>query len=186
MRKKSKLEPNIIITYSTNNIDNIPIVITDSKCNILHMEDVSKQGPDYLVRIRFIKRLMKLQEQFNVDTIVMEKNKLFIDKIDKYPDPLVLKDVLLGYGLQISVENTFYDTMLLIAYPEYEWKKFVLNNRVKYAIDLYKSHILYRSNITKEQLEIINLGRYYESVCLSESILFGELLDNKYQINKGE
>jgi hypothetical protein len=68
--------------------------------------------------------------------------------------------------------------------PRWEWKKEVLNRKVDYAIDLYKSHILLRQDIDADRLKIIDDNNYYEALCLSESMLHSKFLHKNYQINK--
>lgn len=183
---KNTIYPQRVITIDLDNLFDIPILVTDNSASILHATSVSKSTRHYITRHQIITILKELVDKYEVDTILFEQNKLFIDKIDKYPDPYVMKNILLGFGVKTSIEDNFYDKLTILELPEYEWKNCVLNRKVKYAIDLYKSHIKYRTNIPIKYLTAIDENNYYKAVCLSESVLFDKLMDKKYQINKGE
>lgn len=183
---KNSIKPSVILTIDMNNILNIPIIVRTATGNILSMSNITKLQKHHLVRQRLIEQINNCKEQYNIDTILLDQNKLFIDKIDRYPDPYVLRNVLLGYGIQISIEDNFYDSIkYILALPDYEWKSKILNTNAKYSIDLYKSHILEQS-IYSDYIDIIDSNNYYRALCLSESTLFDVLMIRKYQINKGD
>ena len=187
MPKSNKLHPNILLTIDLHNYLNIPFIITDNTGTILHMDNISKIGSNYSIRKNVINEIQILLNQFNIDTIILEQSKLFLDKIDRYPDPYVLRDVLLQFGVQVSIEDAFWKTLTILSFAEYEWKQEVLGKfKAKYAIDLYKSHVLHRGNIPKKQLINIDNYNYYEAICLSECVLSDKLMNKKYQINKGD
>ena len=186
MARKKKLNPSVIITIDTSSILNIPIIVSTSTAEILYMTSVPKSTEYYYIRKNIISTIKTLKEQYNVDTILLEQNKLFIDKIDKYPDPYILKNVLLGFGIQTSIEDNFYESLTILSVPDYEWAGKVLNKKARYSIDLYKAHILNRTNIPIKFLVTIENNNYYKAICLSECVLFDSLMDRKYQINKGE
>lgn len=183
---KTKIEPNVIATIITHNILNVPIIITNFTGNILYTTHIDKIGyADYHIRKRVKSVLENLVETYGVDTILIEQNQLFIDKIDRYPDPYVLRDIKLGFGVQTTIEDTFWERVkYIMEIPRWEWKKEVLNRKVDYAIDLYKSHILLRQDIDAELLKEIDDNNYYEALCLSESMLYSKFLHKNYQINK--
>lgn len=183
---RNKIEPNVIATITVNNIMNIPIVITNFTGNILHITHIEKVGyADYHIRRRLKSVLNNLISIYGVDTILIEQNQLFIDKIDRYPDPYVLRNIKLGFGIQITLEDTYWESIkYIMEIPRWEWKKEVLNKKVDYAIDLYKSHILLRQDIDAERLKEIDDNNYYEALCLSESMLHSKFLKKEYQINK--
>lgn len=183
---KNTIEPNTILTIDIQQYLNIPLIVTDKYTNILHMCHIDKFKKNYFIRQDVIKLVEQLIIQFNIDTIILEQNKLFIDKIDRHPDPYVLRDIMLGFGIKTSIEDKFYTTIkYIIELPLDEWRNKILNSSVKYSIDLYKSHILERG-IGEDQLNIIDKNNYYKSLCLSESTLFDSLMNTKYQINKGD
>ena len=187
-RDKNKINAKIMLTIDTSNTYNIPIIITNHICEILYMTNISKPPyiTSYILRHNVLNQIDDLIQTYNVDTILFEKNKLFLDKIDKYPDTYVLRDVILGFGVQVAIEDKYYEKLTLISLPEYDWKNSILGNRARYAIDLYKSHILNRTDIPIKYLVNIENNNYYKAICLSESILFDNLMDKKYQINKGD
>lgn len=114
----------------------------------------------------------------------MEQNKLFIDKIDRHPDPYVMFNVCLGYGLKISIQDKYYTTIsYILEIPQKEWTSKVLNITNKFSIDFYKSHILLRQ-LTDKELQIIEQCNAYKALCLSESVNYTELMNKKYLINK--
>ena len=183
---KNKLKPQKILTIDTDNTYNISIIVTNSIGELLYMNKVLKTGEYYHIRQSVLNVIDNLIQKYEIDTILFEQNKLFIDKIDRYPDPIILKNILLGFGIQITIEDRYYKSLTILAIPEYEWKSKVLGRKVMYAIDLYKAHILHRTNIPIKYLINIENNNYYKAICLSESILFDALMDKKYQINKGD
>lgn len=183
---RNKIEPNVIATVLTSDYRNIPIIITNFTGNIIHTTHTEKLGyDDYHIRKNLKNLLSSLITMYNVDTILMEQNQLFIDKIDRYPDPYVLRNIKLGFGIKITIEDTFWESVkYIMEIPRWEWKKEVLNRKVDYAIDLYKSHILLRQDIGAERLKEIDDNNYYEALCLSESMLYSKFLYKNYQVNK--
>ena len=106
----------------------------------------------------------------------MEKNQLFIDKIDRYPDPLVYRNITLGFGIK----------KYIIELPQNDWRSTILNRTTKYSIDLYKSHILNTLDESEDRMKIIETYNFYKVLCLSESVKFDNLMNRKYQTNKGD
>ena len=151
---REKIEPNVILTLSTGNLMNIPIIITNFTGMVIATTHVDKIGyNNYHIRKRIKEVIDSNISKYSVDTILIEQNQLFIDKMDKYPDPLVLKNILLSFGIQTTIEDNFWDKVkYIMEIPKYEWKKDVLNKKVDYAIDLYKSHILLRKDIDADML----------------------------------
>lgn len=183
---REKIEPNVILTLSTGNLINIPIIITNFTGMVISATHIDKIGyNNYHIRKRIKEVIDSNISKYGVDTILIEQNQLFIDKMDKYPDPLVLKNILLSFGIQTTIEDNFWDKVrYIMEIPKYEWKKDVLNKKVDYAIDLYKSHILLRKDIDAEILKEVEDNNYYEALCLSESLLYSKYLKKQYQINK--
>ena len=96
----------------------------------------------------------------------------------------MLQNVLLDYSLKVIIEDKYWETIkYIIELPQKEWQETILNKYTKYAIDLYKSHILQR-NLDNNTLKIIDDNNYYRSLCLSESSLYDSLMKKKYQINR--
>lgn len=172
------------ITLDIHGYNNIPIIVRDKE-NILAYAQVEKLGrSNYSIRSEVIKLLKLLIVQYNIDTIIFEQNKLFIDKIDRHPDPIVYRNILCGFGIQIAIEDNFYNNVTYIfSLPNKDWQNTILNSSVKYSVDLYKAHIL-KQSLSKESLNLIDKNNYYKTLCLSESIWFPNLMNVKYQINK--
>lgn len=184
--RRQEIKPNIYITIDLHSYLNIPFIVRDRERHILAMRNIMKGAKPYNLRKSVIEMLDSLIQEFNVDTIIFEQNHLFIDKIDRYPDPNVLRDIQLGFGIKTSIDDKYHNTIkYILELPEHEWRNQVLNSSVKYSIDLYKSHIL-EQLLTQDTLTIIEEYNYYKALCLSESIWFDRLMDRKYQINKGD
>lgn len=184
--RKNKIEPNITITIDIHGYMNIPFIVKDKLGNILAMRNIVKGRPAYDIRRLVINLLDELIQEFNVDTIIFEQNQLFIDKIDRYPDPFVLRNIQLGFGIKTSIDDKYHNTIkYILELPEQEWRRYVLNSHVKYSIDLYKAHIL-EQELSEDLITSIDENNYYKALCLSESIWFDRLMDRKYQINKGD
>lgn len=187
MPKKNKIEANIILTITTHNYLNIPFIVTNTVGQILDIYNITKVGSYHNVRRRVVEMINIIRNSYEIDTIILEQGKLFLDKIDRYPDPYVLRDIMLEFGIQVAIEDAFWDKFVILAFPEYEWKYEVLGRyKPKYSIDLYKSHVLHRGDIPKKQLINIDENNYYEAVCLSESVLSDKLMAKKYQVNEGD
>lgn len=183
----NKIEPKILLVVDLHSFINIPLIVTDTDNNILKLTSVSATSSSYTLRKQVVAKIKELINEFGVDTIIMEQNRLFIDKIDKYPDPLVMRNITRGFGLQVAIEDNFYECVpYILSIPEYEWRVRVLNRKVTYSIDLYKSHIELAGKFDDAELEEIARNNYYKAICFSESVLFDDLIHRKYQINKGD
>lgn len=184
---KSRLEPNIILTIDIHSYLYITIVIKDKEDNILDLFYIQKNKTCYNIRRDITDIIKKAISEYEVDTIIMEKNQLFIDKIDRYPDPLVYRNITLGFGIKISIEDNFYDMVkYIIELPQNDWRSTILNRTTKYSIDLYKSHILNTLDESEDRMKIIETYNFYKVLCLSESVKFDNLMNRKYQTNKGD
>ena len=187
MGSKNTLEPKIILTIDIHSHINIPFIVTTATNKILTMTHCDKLKSNYKTRQNCIAKIEQLRQQYNIDTIILEQNKLFIDKIDRHPDPIVLRNILWGFGVKITIDDTYHKLVEnIIELPNWEWSNKVLNSTVKYSIDLYKAHVMSREDISKEYLDIIEQNNYYKAVCLSESVLWDTLMNKKYLINKGD
>lgn len=182
---KQQIEPNIILTIDTMSRYNIPFIITDVHNNIIYMDNVSKINcSQYNIRKQVINKIQELITQYNINTILLEQNKLFIDKIDRYPDPYVLNNVCLAYGIHISIQDNFYTTVkYIIELPNQNWQNIVLNSKVSYSIDLYKQHVKLK-NLDTNTLNVIESNNYYKAVCLSDSMLYDTLKLYKFVVNR--
>ena len=181
---KNKIKPSIILTLNIQNYYGIPMVVTTSTNDILAITKIMKGGTHYRIRQQVMEFVDLFLQKYNIDTILMEQNKLFIDKIDRHPDPFVLSNITLGYGIKISLQDKYYNRIhYILELPQKEWTDNVLNRTTKYSIDLYKSHIALR-DLTQDYMNIIEQNHCYKALCLSESVSFDELMNKKYWINK--
>lgn len=180
----NKIEPKISLTVDIHSHLNIPFIITDDLGNILAFTSVSKLGcSNFNIRYKCIEMMEILRTNYAFDTIIMEENQLFIDKIDRYPDPYVLRNIVLGFGIKTSIEDKYYYAVQnIIELPEKEWRNKVLNAAVKYSIDLYKAHVENRE-LSSDIMKVISENNFFKAVCLSESVLYPGLMNKKYKIN---
>lgn len=115
---------------------------------------------------------------------MIEENKLFIDKIDKYPDPYVLKNILLQYSIQITLEDNYLEQLkYFFVIPQKEWISTILNYYARYAIDFYKNHILEKIESYEEYKDLIESGNFYKILCFSECCSYSKFMNKKYLIN---
>ena len=181
---RNKIKPSIILTLDIQNYYGIPMVVTTSTNDILAITKIMKGGTHYRIRQQVMEFVDLFLQKYNIDTILMEQNKLFIDKIDRHPDPFVLSNITLGYGIKISLQDRYYNKIhYILELPQKEWTDKVLNRTTKYSIDLYKSHIALR-DLTQDYMNIIEQNHCYKALCLSESVSFDVLMNKKYWINK--
>ena len=181
---RNKIKPSIILTLDIQNYYGIPMVVTTSTNDILAITKIMKSGTHYKIRQQVMEFVDLFLQKYNIDTILIEQNKLFIDKIDRHPDPFVLSNITLGYGIKISLQDRYYNKIhYILELPQKEWTDKVLNRTTKYSIDLYKSHIALR-DLTQDYMNIIEQNHCYKALCLSESVSFDVLMNKKYWINK--
>lgn len=181
---KEKIEPNIILSIDVHSQRNIPMCVTNNNGEILSLTFIEKQGSYHTIRMKIIDMINILRQQFNIDTIIMEQNKLFIDKIDRHPDPIVYRNIVLGFSIEVTILDFYYKSVKnILSLPLKDWRNKVLNSTTKYSIDLYKSHIALR-DLTQDYMNIIEQNHCYKALCLSESVSFDELMNKKYWINK--
>lgn len=188
---KNKIEPSMIITVDLHNYQNIPIVVTNSIGNVLDISSVNRFLKSHIVRTKVIDIMNDYINKYSIDTILFEENKLFTDTISLYPDFYVMQNVKLNYGIQVAIEDNYWNKVnYIIELPKYEWEDQIFNNKGKCSFERYKKYIQYRNNIMNivptELIETVDINNYYRALCLSTSILSDKLMNRKYQINKGE
>lgn len=182
---RNKIKPSIILTLDIQNYYGIPMVVTTSTNDILAITKIMKSGTHYRIRQQVMEFVDLFLQKYNIDTILMEQNKLFIDKIDRHPDPIVCRNIVLGFSIEIAVLDFYYKSIKnILSLPLKDWRNKVLNSTTKYSIDLYKAHIEIREDISQELLDIIQKYNCYKVICLSESVSYNSLMDKKYKLNK--
>lgn len=183
--KNNKIEPTDIITIDIHGFLNINIIVRNNFNEILFMESIIPDKiSNYKTRQKILRCIDSILNDFEINTLIMEENTLFTKTITKYPDPLIYRNVIRGFGIQTSIEDRYYDKIkYILSLSPLEWRKTILNSNDLYSFDLYKSHIL-KQEFTSEQLQKFETNNYYKVLCLSESIGFDKLMDKKYQINK--
>lgn len=180
---KTTIEPSVVLTICTSDIFDIKLVLRNIKGDILELRSISKLPKLHIVRKNVISVINELLQLYDIDTIILEETKLFLDKIDKYPDPYILNNVCLNYGLKISIEDNYYNYVkYIMEYSKYEWRKYVLGHN-KYGVDLFKNHVLNTIPLTEAEIEEVGSGRYFEVLCMSDVVKYNTLLNKKYQIN---
>lgn len=180
----NKLEPTNVLTIYGRSVPNITLVVTDKYHNILDMSCISRYTKDYTVRNNVLNQCITLIKNYDINTILLEQNKLMIDTFSKYPDPYILSNIILNFGINITIQDAFYNTVkYILEIPHKDWTQQILNRNTRYSIDLFKSHVQNYS-LSEETLNKIDNNNYYECVCFSESVLYDCLMNKKYQINK--
>lgn len=176
--------PSVILTIDIHGFRNITFVVTNMDGTILALSSVSKLfATNYEIRKKCVETADILIRNYKVDTIIMEDNQLFIDKIDRFPDPYVMRNIVLGFGVKTAIEDKFLETVdYILEYPEHDWRTKVLSPAVKYSIDLYKSHVKIK-DISEDFMKIIDDGNYYKAVCLSECVNYKSLRKEKYLVD---
>lgn len=181
---KIKINPSIILSVDVSAINTIPIVVTTIDGQILKIQSVPKTTNNYLIRKSVITTIYSLLCTYNIDTIIMEQSKLFTDQIGIHPDPFILSNVILNFGINIAILDNYYDSVkYIMELPNYIWEKEVLNIHNKYSVDYYKSHIQLK-DLTQECINTIEQVNGYKALCLSESAKYTQLMNIKYCINR--
>ena len=180
-----KIEPNIILTVDYSSGFYISYIVKDKLNNILDLSFTTKDLILYNTRKNLINHIKELYDEFNIDMLILEENKLFTDTISKYPDPYILRNILLGYGIQTSIEDNFFEIIKYIIYlPEYEWTSTILNKKAKFTIDNYKFHVLNIIDLNTELLNDIEKYNHYKVICLSQCIEYQKFMNSRYWVNK--
>lgn len=191
MSKKLEIEPNIVLTIGIE-YDKVNLVVKDISDYIIKLVSVPivfgyNKVQEHKLKQNIAVSINEMLTAQAVDTILMEKCKLSIDKINMFPDPYVLRNILLQYSIQISLEDNFLDRVkYFFEVPQKEWMSTILNRNSTYSIDLFKRHILEEMEYEDELLKIIDTQNFYKTLCFSESIHFKNIANKKYLINKEE
>ena len=187
MSEKQKIQPKIILILYTKNIGIIHFIVKDIENNILHLDTIEyipyKLINTISLRRQVVDKSLEIINEYNVDTIILEKTKLFTDGIAKYPDPEVYKNVLLNFGIQISIEDKFINIIkYLFEIPYKDWTETVLNSKQKYILDQCKNHISILNELTDEQEQIVNQYNFYQALCFSDVIKHNNIISKKYLV----
>ena len=184
--KEKKIEPKISLTVYTHLIGCICYVVRDNENNILHLatQDYSILSTSlYNIRKITITKVNNIIQNYNPDTIVIEQTKLFTDGITRYPDPEVYKNIVLSYGLQVTLEDHFLELVEhFLAIPYWDWSQTILNSKFKYILDRCKDHILLDNKLTETQMETVKHFNLYQAICFSECVNHSKLMNKKYLI----
>lgn len=189
MAKKLIIEPKVILTLYVE-FNKINIVIKDISGFIIKLISVpiifgGNKLDEHKMKQNLAVSINQAIEEQNVDTILLESCKLSIDKINMFPDPYILRNILLQYSVQVTIEDNFIDKVeYFFEVPQKEWLGTIFNRNSIYSIDLFKHHILQMLNNEDELLKIIDAQNYYRVLCFSESINYTNLANRKYLINK--
>lgn len=183
---KNIIIPDVTLIVDTTAHLKIPILIIDNT-DILYIDCLAYIfcESQYDIRKQLITKLKELVQEYKVNTILLQQNKLFTDTFTIHPDPYVLSNITLSYGIKIAIEDNFYSEVTnILEIPQKDWERQVLRGVPENTIDRYKSHIEVRSfnSNTIQQIEDCNA---YRAICFSESILYNTLMNKKYLINKG-
>ena len=182
---KNKIEITNAIVIYTAGISEVQYAVVSAIGTILYMCGIDKLGlKDYSVRKRCVDSIKELRTKFNINTIIIEQNSLFTESIGKYPDPYLLRNVVLGFGIKISIEDAFLkDIENILELPANEWRDSILGRRTRYSFDRCKAHILNKSEVyTLEQIAYIEEHKNYEVLCLADSVNFNNLIHKKYKL----
>ena len=114
MNKSKYIDPNIVLTIDLSQLHTINCVVTNTSDDILSLTYIDKIRDNYKVRSNLIQHIDKLISEYNIDTILIEKVKLFTDTAILYPDFSILQNVELSYGILISIEDAFIDKIKYI------------------------------------------------------------------------
>ena len=135
-------------------------------------------------KVKLVNIINNLIEIYNIDSIFIEENKLFIDKIDKYPDPYILRNILLQYSIQITLEDNYLTNLkYFFVIPQKEWVSTILNYYSRYTIDFYKEHILEKIYLYENYKDIIEANNFYKTLCFAECCSYSKFMNKKYLVN---
>lgn len=168
-------------------ITEIQYVVVSSLGEILDMSSSpNTSGHLPTIRRNAIEKMSELISKYNVTSIILEENKLFTDSITKYPDPYLLRNVLLGFGIQVSIEDKYLGNIPnIFILPSIEWRDTVLGKNTRSAIDRCKTHVMQQlRRYSEKDLLYIDKHQNYEALCLSESVIHKNLIHKKYLLKE--
>lgn len=183
---KYQITPLVVLTIDLSQLNYITIAVKSLNTNKYPMlSTVSKyalQGDNYQIRKKVLMYVKDAVINHSVDTIIIEKVKFITDTSIIYPDFNILRDVKLNYGITISIEDAFMESVpYIIEVPTEEWTKSLFNSHTLYSPDIFKSHVNLE-NFTDQQRNIIDSYNFYKAICMCECAHHESLL-KKYWIN---
>lgn len=190
MSKKIKIEPKIILTLGIE-FNRINIVVRSIDGDILKLVGIPignghKKSDEHELKSILISKINEIIDECLVDTILIEKNKLLIDKFNIFPDFYILNDILLRYSIQITLEDNYFNRVkYFFEIPQKDWLNVIFNKNSTYSIDVFKQFVVNCGMYNDELLGIIDGNNSYKTLCFSESVNFSNLLNKKYLINEG-
>lgn len=189
MSKKYKITPEYVLSIIID-FDGISLAVTKEQeiFNLFFINTYSQihsKLDEHIIKQKLMYKINSIFEEYPIDTLLLEQEKLTIDKIDRYPDPYILSNILLKYSVHISIEDSYLQKVkYFMEIPIWDWTNTIFNKKARYTIDLYKNHILTRGLIGSEEIqEEVKLNNYYKVLCFSECSLYPKLMDKKYQLN---
>lgn len=183
MNKSKYIDPNIVLTIDLSQLHTINCVVTNTSDDILSLTYIDKIRDNYKVRSNLIQHIDKLISEYDIDTILIEKVKLFTDTAILYPDFSILQNVELSYGILISIEDAFMDKIkYIIEIPTTEWLKLIFNTKSMFTPDKFMAYTSL-NNLSNYQKQYVKLHNFYRCLCFSKCTSQIYTLD-KFCINK--
>lgn len=190
MSKKIKIEPKIILTLGIE-FNRISVVVRSIEGDILKLVGIPisvsrKKSDEQELKSLLISKINEIIDECLVDTIIIEKNKLLVDRFNLFPDFYILNDILLRYSVQITLEDNYFNRVkYFFEIPQKDWLNVIFNKNTTYSIDVFKQFVVNCGMYNDELLAIIDSNNSYKTLCFSESVNFSNLLNKKYLINEG-
>lgn len=190
MSKKIKIEPKIILTLGIE-FNRINVVVRSIEGDILKLVGIPisvsrKKSDEQELKSLLISKINEIIDECLVDTIIIEKNKLLVDRFNLFPDLYILNDILLRYSVQITLEDNYFNRVkYFFEIPQKDWLNVIFNKNSTYSIDVFKQFVVNCGMYNDELLAIIDSNNSYKTLCFSESVNFSNLLNKKYLINEG-
>ena len=182
------IQPSIVLTIMLN-INSVNVVVRDEFNFIVEMYYLplffnQTKIEEHRFKQQLALKINQMINEYDVNMILIERSSLFTNNISMFPDVSILKNVLLQYSIQTTLEDLYIDRIIyFMEIPPDEWKKIILNRKSIFSIDVYKSHILEKAVYEENLLQEIDSKNFYKTLCFSESVLYDRLMNKKYQIN---